>query len=80
MSFAAVRAVIESKVWDQFQAMNPAVPVVFDNVQETPPALPYVMCWSLTTPPQACDLPWWWRCRAFAGQFAAVLLFPRAKA
>ena len=25
MSFAAVRAVIESKVWDQFQAMNPAV-------------------------------------------------------
>ena len=57
MSFAAVRAVIESKVWDQFQAMSPAVPVVFDNVQETPPALPYVMClvsYSSTTEPVIC--------------------------
>lgn len=57
MSFAAVRAVIESKVWDQFQAMSPAVPVVFDNVQETPPALPYVMClvsYNTTTEPVIC--------------------------
>ena len=57
MSFADVRSVIESKVWNQFQAMNPAVPVVFDNVQETPPAMPYVMCmvsYVNTTEPVVC--------------------------
>lgn len=44
MTFASVRAVIEKKVFDQYQALTPAVTVVFDNVQETPPALPYVIC------------------------------------
>ena len=43
-SFADIRAHIESKVNDAFQALSPAVPVMFDNVQETPPALPYVVC------------------------------------
>lgn len=40
MSFAQVRAYIETRVVSAF----PGVPVVFDNVQETPPALPYVVC------------------------------------
>lgn len=44
MSFQQIRAHIESKVNDAYQALSPAVSVVFDNVQETPPALPYVVC------------------------------------
>ena len=44
MTFQAIRAYIETKVNDAYQALTPAVPVVFDNVQETPPALPYVAC------------------------------------
>ena len=36
MSFADIRAHIETRVNDAFQALTPAVPVVFDNVQETP--------------------------------------------
>ena len=44
MTFQAIRAHIETKVNDAYQALSPAVPVVFDNVQETPPALPYVVC------------------------------------
>ena len=80
MSFAAVRAVIESKVWDQFQAMSPAVPVVFDNVQETPPALPYVMClvsYNTTTEPVIC--PGGGAVERLLGQPAAVLLCPTGK-
>lgn len=42
MSFASIRALIETKVNDAFGVLNPPVEVVFDNVQETPPALPYV--------------------------------------
>ena len=43
MSFASIRALIETKVNDAFGVLNPPVEVVFDNVQETPPALPYVV-------------------------------------
>ena len=44
MSFQLIRAHIEERVNNAFQAIVPAVPVVFDNVQETPPDLPYVVC------------------------------------
>ena len=44
MTFQAVRAEIESKVYSAFQALNPPVEVVFDNTFETPPALPHVIC------------------------------------
>lgn len=44
MSFASVRAVIESKISSQYQTLSVPISVVFDNVQETPPALPYVVC------------------------------------
>ena len=44
MTFASVRAVVESKINSAYQALTPAVPVMFDNVQETPPDLPYVVC------------------------------------
>lgn len=57
MTFASVRAVIEKKVFDQYQALSPAVPVVFDNVQEIPPDLPYVIClvsYTTTTEPVLC--------------------------
>ena len=57
MSFAAVRSVIEGKVYDTFQGLSPAVEVVFDNVQEKPPAMPYVVCivsYTSTTEPVIC--------------------------
>lgn len=44
MTFQAVRAHIESKVYSAYQALSPSVPVVWDNAQEVPPALPYVIC------------------------------------
>ena len=44
MTLQAIRAHIESKVFNDFQAMVPPIEVMFDNVQETPPALPYVIC------------------------------------
>ena len=44
MTFQAIRAHIETKVNDAFQALVPPIDVMFDNVQETPPALPYVVC------------------------------------
>ena len=44
MTFQAVRAHIESKVYNAFQGLTPALPVVWDNVQEKPPGLPYVIC------------------------------------
>ena len=44
MSFQQIRAHIEVKVNAAYQALSPAVPVMFDNVQESPPALPYVVC------------------------------------
>ena len=44
MSFADIRAHIESTVYSAFQACQPPIEVMFDNVQETPPALPYVLC------------------------------------
>jgi len=58
MSFAAIRAHIESKVHTAFGNLNPPVEVVFDNVQETPPALPYVVCtisYTDTTIPVLCQ-------------------------
>ena len=57
MTFQAVRAQIETKVNDAFQALTPPVQVVFDNVQETPPPLPYVAClisYTDTTLPTVC--------------------------
>ena len=44
MTFADVRAVIESKVFEVYQNLSTPVEVVFDNTLETPPALPYVLC------------------------------------
>ena len=44
MTFQAIRAHIETKVNDAFQALVPPIEVMFDNVQETPPAVPYVVC------------------------------------
>ena len=44
MTFQAVRAHIESKVYSAFQALNPPLEVCFDNTFDTPPALPYVIC------------------------------------
>ena len=57
MTYAAIRAHIETKVNNAYQALSPAVPVMFDNVQETPPALPYVAClidYLDTTIPTVC--------------------------
>ena len=57
MSFAEVRAVVESKVFEVYQNLNPPVEVVFDNTYETPPELPYVVClvsYSSTTEPVIC--------------------------
>ena len=50
MTFQAIRAHIETKVNDAFQALVPPIEVMFDNVQETPPALPYVVCLDRLTP------------------------------
>lgn len=44
MSLQQLRAHIESRVYSAFQALEPPIEVMFDNVQETPPALPYVIC------------------------------------
>ena len=44
MTFQAVRAEIESKVYSAYQNLNPPVEVLFDNTFETPPALPFVIC------------------------------------
>lgn len=57
MTFQAIRGHIENKVFKAYQALNPPVEVVFDNVQETPPALPYVVClisYTDTTIPTVC--------------------------
>ena len=57
MTYAAIRATIETKVNDAFQALSPPVSVVFDNVQETPPPLPYVIClvsYTSTTEARLC--------------------------
>lgn len=44
MSFQQIRAHIETKVNDAYQALSPAVSVCFDNTVQTPPPLPYVVC------------------------------------
>ncbi len=43
MSLRILRALFETQVYDYFQALTPAVPVVFDNVQEEPPGNEYVI-------------------------------------
>ena len=43
MSFQAIRATFETALNDAYAGLSPAVPVVFDNVQETPPELPHVL-------------------------------------
>lgn len=58
MSFQTIRAHIESRVFTQFQNLNPPVEVVFDNVEDTAPALPYVICvisYTDTTEPVLCQ-------------------------
>ena len=58
MTFQAIRSHIESKVYAAYQALNPAVEVMFDNTFETPPALPYVVClisYTDTTQPVICQ-------------------------
>ena len=57
MTFQAVRAAIETKVYAAFQGLQPPVEVLFQNVDETPPALPYVLClisYTSTTEPVLC--------------------------
>ena len=44
MSLQQLRAHIEARVYSAFQALEPPIEVMFDNVQETPPALPYAVC------------------------------------
>ena len=56
-SFSEVRAVVESKIWNAYQALSTPIEVVFDNVQEVPPSLPYVVCimsYVTTTEPVIC--------------------------
>ena len=58
MTFQAIRAHIESRVFTAFQNLNPPVEVVWDNAQETPPALPYIVCtisYTDTTAPVVCQ-------------------------
>ena len=58
MSFQLIRAHIEERVNNAFQAIVPAVPVVFDNTAETPPERPYVVClisYTDTTLPVVCQ-------------------------
>ena len=43
MSLAHIRSLFESTISDAYAAMTPAVPVMFDNVQETPPADEYAI-------------------------------------
>ena len=57
MTLAAVRALFETELSTAFGAMVPAVPVVFDNVQETPPGDEYVivnLTYATTTQPILC--------------------------
>lgn len=58
MSFADIRAHIETKVDDAFGALAQPPEIVWDNVQDTPPALPYVVCtisYTDTTIPVLCQ-------------------------
>ena len=41
--FQSIRATFEVALNDAYAGLSPAVPVVFDNVQETPPELPHVL-------------------------------------
>lgn len=43
MSLRILRALFETQIHDYFQSLTPAVPVVFDNVQEEPPGTEYVI-------------------------------------
>ena len=43
MSLANIRSLVEVAINDAFAAMTPAVPVVFQNVQEEPPGQEYVI-------------------------------------
>lgn len=57
MTLAAIRSLFESELNTAFQAMSPAVPVVFDNVQETPPGDEYAivsLTYATTTQPILC--------------------------
>ena len=57
MSFQAIRATFEAAISSAYAGLSPAVPVVFDNVQETPPELPHVLVslsYTDTTTPVLC--------------------------
>ena len=41
MSFQAIRSTFEVALNDAYAGLSPAVPVVFDNVDETPPLPTY---------------------------------------
>jgi hypothetical protein len=43
MSLTNIRSLIEVAITDAYAAMTPAVPVVYDNVQEEPPGQEYVI-------------------------------------
>ena len=43
MSIANIRKLIETEINTAYAGMTPAVPVVYDNVQEEPPGQEYVM-------------------------------------
>ena len=58
MTFQAIRAHIETRVYSAFQALSPPLEVVFDNTYETPPARPYAVClisYTSTTEPVVCQ-------------------------
>ena len=58
MSFQQIRATFESALNSAYAALDPAVPVLFDNVQETPPSTyPFVAVninFANTTTPVLC--------------------------
>ena len=58
MSFQTIRALIETRVNDAFQALTIPVPVVFDNVGGEPPGTEYVQLsinYVTTTEPVLCQ-------------------------
>ena len=58
MSFQQIRATFESALNNAYAGLDPAVPVLFDNVQETPPSTyPFVVVnlnFNSTTAPVLC--------------------------
>ncbi len=58
MSFQTIRALIETRINDAYQALATPVPIVFDNVQEEAPGSEYVVLtidYTSTTEPVLCQ-------------------------